>query len=645
MGIDHSRRSLRLNSLPAAQTRPNAPAAVFLVFGGANDAPQLISGLPEIPHRTTVLRFVFRTATNTEGANKLCIRSRESPSLEPFRNRMRKLVADLAAMCEGEHPLDQTEPRSTAGFVPFSPFRTSHLDRNLVNEELRAKIFSPLAVSEVQGHGMGYVYILRSNLDFDALSMLKIGFSKYHPEHRAHELASCLPAPEIVAHTPLMPHAKRVESLIHTELVASRKVRACGQCGSDHQEWFAISHADSREIVIRWSKWILRQPYIDGKLSEEWQSYLQQQYFVSANPEATMSMLWGGILDGFPRQKTDPSPEDQLAAYLNACYWADMVGRVSGASKGSFTNLQNALQDCRKNGGPLEINDFKTAMKRFVSSDLNTEVNPDVIATVVRYSEMPPDPSPRPWTESDLRREHETWTRQLESINNLNTGGFSVSDPEQGITESPLGDATLLPVLSLNALKCLDAPARNWIGYNPTHQGFQMLQEAYQRGEWVGQIPQFKLPRAFRRAGATRLRTQAAAAGTKEPHTPASSGKPGQAKENTKARETKVEFSSGPDGTQLTFSREINDDMIREATQIQEIMNFPLGRALVEKELVRQLRQFGINADGSYEAISSSEESEESSSDDDDKMDIDEPEPKFQRVSTPCPVAGMISEL
>jgi hypothetical protein len=226
-------------------------------------------------------------------------------------------------------------------------------------------------------------------------------------------------------------------------------------------------------------------------------------------------------------------------------------------------------------------------------------------------------------------------------MNNLKTGGFSVGDPEQGITESPLGDATLLPVVSLDALKCLDAPARTWIGYNPTHQGFQMLQEAYQRGEWVGQIPQFKLPRGFRRAGTRPLRTQAAAA--KGEDTQASGGKPRRVNENAKNRETKVELSSGLDGTQLTFSRTVDDDMIKEMEEIQALMKFPIGRALVENELVRQLRHFGINADGRYEAMSSSEESENSpNDDDDDKMDIDEPQPTCQRVSIPRP--WMLSE-
>lgn len=630
---------------------------------GADVGSQLRVPVPETPHRTTVLRFIFHTVTNREKANGLCVRSRESPSSEPFRQRMRKLLTDLTAMCEAEHPMDQSKPRSIAGPIPLSPFRTDSLDQNTVSEELRAKILSPLAASEVQGQGMGYVYIMRSNFDIDTFSVLKIGFSKYHPEHRAHELASCLSAPEVVAHTPLIPHAKRVESLIHTELVAKRRVRACGQCGSDHREWFAISHAESREIVIKWSRWILRQPYIDGKLSKEWQSYLQRQDFASANPEATMSKLWGDILDGFPHQKTDPAPEDQLAAYMNACYWAAVGDRVAGPMKGSFTSFQNDLRDCRENGRPLKFHDLMTAMERFISSNLNPDFSLDIIHVLERHCHIPLDPTPIPTSIQqavNLLREREAWKaelrRQMESTKNLTTGAYSVSHPQQGITESPLGDATLLPVISLSAVQRLDGPARTWIGYNPTHEGFQMLQEAYQRGEWRGDVPQFKLPRSLRnmKAGTAQTghqtTTQAAATdtnmkGADSDDTPASSEKPRRTKnKKAKARGMKVEVTTGPSGSmeQLAFSRVLDDDMIKEMEQMQKIMEFPLGMALLQKEKARLFRKFGVHVDGSYEAMSSSDEEEKEEEqengvsgggdDDDDMMDVDEPEEGCQKA-------------
>ncbi len=94
---------------------------------------------------------------------------------------------------------------------------------------------------------------------------------------------------------------------------------------------------------------------------------------------------------------------------------------------------------------------------------------------------------------------------QWRTMASINTGALSVSDPQLGVTESPLGDATLLPVITLQALQHMDNPAKCWIGYTPTHQGFQFLQEAFQRGEWIGHVPQFRLPQAFREAGVNKL--------------------------------------------------------------------------------------------------------------------------------------------
>lgn len=442
------------------------------------------------------MTFIFRSAANTQKARELCGSSQQPPESARFRMRMHELMTALAALCEAEHPSTQTGSRPATSSI-LRPFRTDNLERNTISEEIRTKIMTPLARSEARGHGLGYIYIMRSQRGMHTLSALKIGFSKYHPEHRAHELASCLSRPEVVAHTPLIPHAKRIESLIHAELVAKRKVQACGQCGQEHREWFTVSHAESREIVTRWSRWVLRQPYRDGVLSDEWRTYLQEKNLGSTNPEATISDLWEDILENLPRQETDLTPEKQLAAYVNACYFQNLSEEIMGPLNGSFTTLHDFTRDGRS-GQPLEIRDLEREMEKFISSE--SEVRTDL--TINPHSESDPDPSA---SSTDFEGWKKDVFEQIKAIKSLKTGAMSVSNSVEGITESPMGDATLLPVVSLKALKQMDAPARNWIGYNPTHQGFQFLQEAYQRGEWVGNVPQFKLPKAFRKAGIERL--------------------------------------------------------------------------------------------------------------------------------------------
>jgi hypothetical protein len=87
----------------------------------------------------------------------------------------------------------------------------------------------------------------------------------------------------------------------------------------------------------------------------------------------------------------------------------------------------------------------------------------------------------------------------LKYIRSIRTGFISVSDPELGISESPLGDATLLPVLKMSELRYLDGWTKMLIGYTPTHSGYQFLQEAYQNGEWNGETPLSQTIRRTRR--------------------------------------------------------------------------------------------------------------------------------------------------
>ncbi|RYP53940.1 hypothetical protein DL769_010429 [Monosporascus sp. CRB-8-3] len=549
--------TFKRGSQQAAHTRLNAAASAFIKSG-------LVLKIP------TTLPNSLCFCQKPPKARDLCDSSQRPSDSASFRKRMDELMIALGALCEGEHPSNKTKSRPATGSVLRS-FRTNNLDRNTVSEELRPKIMTPLALSEAQGRGLGYIYILRPQSCIKTLSALKIGFSKYHPEHRAHELAGCVLAPEVVAHTPLIPHAKRIESLIHIELVAQRKVHACGQCGQEHREWFTISHAEAREIITRRSIWMLRQPYLDDKLSERWRTHLRELDFGSTNPEATMLDLWGDILDNFPHQDTDSTPGKQVAGYMNASYFENLIS-----------------------GELLEIHNFMRAMDGFISSKSKVRNDPGI--------------KPRSQSESGSSASQynfEDWKKgvfeKMKAIKNLKTG-------------------------SISALGQMDATARGWIGYNPTHAGFQFLQEAYQRGEWVGTVPQFKLPKSFRKAGITKLSAEAVvdmkdrdpsystqpSSGRNQPNNSA------DAQVNTEEASgrlsgRRVRFIRSEDADRWEFSTEMNDAVV-------ELMKHPLGEALVRREALRELKNFGLDLTGGYEhdALSSSSESSM------DEMSMDE---------------------
>lgn len=57
-----------------------------------------------------------------------------------------------------------------------------------------------------------------------------------------------------------VPHASRVERLVHVELADRRAKRACAVCGRAHREWFEVEASAEAvkgvdEVVARWVKW------------------------------------------------------------------------------------------------------------------------------------------------------------------------------------------------------------------------------------------------------------------------------------------------------------------------------------------------------------------------------------------------------
>lgn len=76
----------------------------------------------------------------------------------------------------------------------------------------------------------------------------------------------------------LVPHAHRVEKLIHYHLEAGRLKEKCpcqgGKCAhATHNEWFNVSLDEIYTVVIAWKHWILQSPYTEISpfmLSSDW---------------------------------------------------------------------------------------------------------------------------------------------------------------------------------------------------------------------------------------------------------------------------------------------------------------------------------------------------------------------------------------
>jgi len=280
-----------------------------------------------LPADTFTARFVMTDASKIDQASKLCAKE-VIPDFEhdrEFRYWILSLAILLSHICEADH---STQPRQRPQRFGTRPFNIGLVTKRNVCGDLIRLLGTPLNPSEKERHGLGYVYIIRSQLGASTASELKIGFTKYHPEHRAHELASCYAMPEVVGHTPLLPHAKRLESIIHAELRAVRKVHSCMRCESDHQEWFTITHGEAREVVTRWSRWLLQRPYRDGQLTDKWKDHLSRTDLESVDDDTTISDFWQATVDAFPADGVPGAKSCAAGEYLNECHWEILSERM-----------------------------------------------------------------------------------------------------------------------------------------------------------------------------------------------------------------------------------------------------------------------------------------------------------------------------
>ncbi|KAI4235789.1 MAG: hypothetical protein L6R40_006384 [Gallowayella cf. fulva] len=74
------------------------------------------------------------------------------------------------------------------------------------------------------------------------------------------KLPSLPPSPVSTAAPRKVPHAHRVERLVHLELAEKRVKRVCEACGKEHREWFEVEGSREGvkgvdEVVRRWARW------------------------------------------------------------------------------------------------------------------------------------------------------------------------------------------------------------------------------------------------------------------------------------------------------------------------------------------------------------------------------------------------------
>lgn len=207
------------------------------------------------------------------------------------RGRARRWA--LAASSKPAPPLSDTTRSATStgyGFrlppsvLKLNKHRQEVIVKQHVNKKIKNAIRQPLKVGLTQKNRFrpGYIYIMAAD---SRPGFMKIGFSKDEPIVREKKIRECFPDVRLVASTNLIPHAQKVERLVHTELLYLCRWFDCEVCGKQHEEWFETSQNLAVQVVYRWSAWMACSPYDQqGALEKDWGNRLKEKLVANLAP-------------------------------------------------------------------------------------------------------------------------------------------------------------------------------------------------------------------------------------------------------------------------------------------------------------------------------------------------------------------------
>lgn len=157
---------------------------------------------------------------------------------------------------KGNNSSTESPSVSQTPLSEFRPHKAGPLPRNSVYR----KFLNPLKGRDFE---TGSLYM------FDRASSpghVKIGWTAKPIPHRLEDWSKCGYKPNLLFSVSRLPHAQRVETLTHNELIKEwRRERMCKGCRKSHQEWFEISKERAEQVLRAWADFIKKaEPYGPG---------------------------------------------------------------------------------------------------------------------------------------------------------------------------------------------------------------------------------------------------------------------------------------------------------------------------------------------------------------------------------------------
>ena len=186
-----------------------------------------------------------------------------------YSSKLDALIPDLPDQGKGDEnciPTIVPSPQYTQTFYRYiqvlSPYRTKIAAKYSIQENLMRVISNPLTPTELKT-GSIYAYWFQPNF-----GNRKIGWTRGAVQTRMRGWErDCKHHVELVYPSPgskqvYVPHASRLEKLIHAELHAYRRIEECCKgCGRKHIEWSTATDEHITRVIEKWTLWMEKKPY------------------------------------------------------------------------------------------------------------------------------------------------------------------------------------------------------------------------------------------------------------------------------------------------------------------------------------------------------------------------------------------------
>ena len=277
-----SRANSVYNTGTASRTddQPNTPASSSI----SATPPTSVTSLS--PYQTASL-----TSSNT------------SPEISPLRSGGGSRYGLRSH--ETNNPTNAISARPKTIFrPPLSEFRT-HIEEPDPSDSVSHKILDKLEGRDFET-GSLYIFERASSPGY-----VKIGWTAVSVSRRLDSWSECGYTPNLLFKVHDIPHAQRVETLTHYELIKEwRRERRCKAewCGKSHQEWFAVSKERAGQVLGDWAELMKVAELYDseGFLNATWKDFvlamksgetltakkLLEQYQLSLAKQTTLVGEW-----------------------------------------------------------------------------------------------------------------------------------------------------------------------------------------------------------------------------------------------------------------------------------------------------------------------------------------------------------------